>query len=83
MVGTVQMRLCPPYDFDLQRQFGITVIVHLTHGVWCITPTAILQAEIAKPQLRRLARKRNFNCRVRQNNPTGKSLLIFRNRVKP
>jgi hypothetical protein len=33
--------------------------------------------------LRRLARKRNLAARVRQINPTGKSLLIFRNRVKP
>jgi len=40
------------------------------------------QAEIASHQLRRLARKRNLAIRVRQNNTTGKSLLIFRNRVK-
>src|SRR5258705_9231894 len=31
----------------------------------------------------RLARKRDLAIRVRQNNPTGKSLLIFGNRVKP
>jgi hypothetical protein len=33
--------------------------------------------------LRRRARKRNLETCVRQNNPTGKSLLIFRNAVKP
>jgi hypothetical protein len=30
-----------------------------------------------------LARKRNFNAQLRQTGTTGKSLLIFRNRVKP
>src|SRR5258705_5878637 len=34
-------------------------------------------------ELRRFARKRNLALPVRQNNPTGKSLLIFRKRVKP
>jgi hypothetical protein len=33
--------------------------------------------------LRRRARKRYLESRVRQNNPTGKSLLIYGNRVKP
>jgi hypothetical protein len=33
--------------------------------------------------LRRLARKRNLAARVRQINPPGKSILIFRNHVKP
>jgi hypothetical protein len=41
------------------------------------------QAHIANRQLRRRARKRNLAGRVRQINPTGKSLLIFRNQVKP
>jgi hypothetical protein len=40
-----------------------------------------LQAEITNRQLRRFARKRNLAVRVRQNSPTGKSLLIFRNNV--
>src|SRR5213075_1048050 len=34
-------------------------------------------------RLRRSKRNRNFARRVRQSNTTGKSLLIFRNRVKP
>jgi hypothetical protein len=33
--------------------------------------------------LRRLPRKQNPAAGLRQNNPTGKSLLIFGNRVKP
>jgi hypothetical protein len=33
--------------------------------------------------LLRLARNENFAAQVRQTNPTGKSLLIFRNVVKP
>ena len=33
--------------------------------------------------LRRRARKRYLESRVRQINPTGKALLIFRNNVKP
>jgi hypothetical protein len=31
----------------------------------------------------RLARKSNLAAALRQSNPTGKSLLIFRNHVKP
>jgi hypothetical protein len=34
-------------------------------------------------RLRRLARKRNLAARLRQINPTGKSLPIYRNHVKP
>ena len=33
--------------------------------------------------LRRRVRKRYLETRMRQNNPTGKSILIFRNQVKP
>jgi hypothetical protein len=33
--------------------------------------------------LLRLARNENFAAQLRQTNPTGKSLLIFRNVVKP
>ena len=36
----------------------------------------------AKPQLRRPHASAIFQSRLRQNNPTGKSMLIFRNRVK-
>ena len=39
--------------------------------------------EIANCQLLRLVRKHNPAPRLRQTNPPGKSLLIFRNRVKP
>ena len=37
----------------------------------------------ARSSLRRPPHKRNLPPRLRQNNPTGKSLLIFRNYVKP
>ena len=37
----------------------------------------------AATQLLRFARKRNLAARLRQNTPTGKSVLIFRNDVKP
>jgi hypothetical protein len=39
--------------------------------------------DTAKPRLRCLARKCNLVTGVRQINPTGKSLLIYGNRVKP
>ena len=36
-----------------------------------------------RPAVSRLARKDNVSEQVRQSNPTGKSLLIFGNSVKP
>jgi hypothetical protein len=58
-----------------------------TKGIW-VEPKLLAEIEyraksVEGNRLRRLVRKRNLAGRVRQINPTGKSLLISRNHVKP
>ncbi|WMT72003.1 hypothetical protein [Bradyrhizobium sp. Ash2021] len=57
--------------------------VHFIRGGSAQNTTSIFLRPSCNRQLRRLARKHNLATRVRQINPTGKSLRIFRNCVKP
>ncbi|MET3843088.1 hypothetical protein ABIE49_005166 [Bradyrhizobium sp. OAE829] len=47
-----------------------------------IRATVSLNPSYETPKRRRLACKTNFDTCVRQNNPTGNSVLIYGNRVK-